>query len=121
MRIKEVISKEEDKGCLCGEDRVIEFFSEEELKEFSKILKAVSNPIRLQIIKILMNSPQCVCVLSAITKKDQTLISHHLSKMRELGIVKEHEIGRFRIYSLEDERIKRIVTSLYESGRSLLS
>lgn len=110
VRVGDLVVEED--ACICNEDAIIEFYSDEELKEYSRILKAISNPIRLQIVRTLLSSPQCVCVLSAVVNKDQTLVSHHLAKLRDAKIVREDVVGKFRIYSLIDERVKKILSLL---------
>ncbi len=114
VRVGDLVLEED--ACVCNEDAIIEFYSEKELEEYSRIFKALANPIRLQIVKTLLSSPQCVCVLSAVVKKDQTLVSHHLAKLREANIVREDVVGKFRIYSLVDEKVKKIIEALDEGG-----
>lgn len=56
------------------------------ISETIKLLKVLSNPIRLQMILLLLNGDYCVCEMVYILKEKQNLISYNL------GILKKHEI-----------------------------
>ena len=69
-------------------------------------LKAVSNPIRLRMLKLLKNTWLCVCLISKILEKDQTLISHHLRVLKESGLLEERREGKMRFYRVNAEAIR---------------
>ncbi len=79
-------------------------------------LKAVSNPTRLQMLKLLKDTWLCVCLISQILEKDQTLISHHLRVLKESGLLEERREGKMRFYRTNSEAIKnyleRITTEI---------
>lgn len=98
--------------CRCDYEGFMELFTDEELKELSNFLKILGNPLRLQILKILTHTEMCVCAISEILGQQQTLVSHHLSKLKAAGIVEERQNGKFRIYSIKDKRVKQILEIL---------
>jgi ArsR family transcriptional regulator len=57
------------------------------ISETIELLKVLSNPIRLQMILLLLKGDYCVCELVFILKEKQNLISYNL------GILKKHEIA----------------------------
>jgi ArsR family transcriptional regulator len=59
----------------------------------AKILHAISHPVRLQILEILVHGPSCVCDLISQTGKRQACISQHLMLLRQTGIVKGTRLG----------------------------
>jgi len=78
---------------------------ENKIEEFAKIFGAFSNPLRLKIITLLAQVPMPVCIITALTKADQSLISHHLNHLRKLGIVKIRSVGKYRFYEISDNSI----------------
>lgn len=50
-------------------------------------LKALANPKRLQIIHLLMEGVHCNCELGDALGMSPNLISHHMSILRDLGLV----------------------------------
>ena len=74
------------------------------VERLADIMKALSEPSRIQIIHALSLSEMCVT--------DQPLVSHHLRILRNLGLVKYERDGKALIYSLDDEH----VLMLYKQG-----
>lgn len=58
-----------------------------DLETLSAWLKALAEPRRLQIINLLMEGVQCNCELSQRLDLAPNLISHHLSVLRQAGLV----------------------------------
>ncbi|MBE9390689.1 winged helix-turn-helix transcriptional regulator [Fervidicoccus fontis] len=87
------------------EDRKIEVPSEK-LNEISKILRNIGEPNKLKILFLLKNGPLPVCVISYILGLDQTLISHLLKTLRDLGLIEYSRKGNFKLYSLSESSIK---------------
>ncbi|WP_332370041.1 MULTISPECIES: ArsR/SmtB family transcription factor [Thermococcus] len=78
-------------------------------REIIEFLKALSNPIRLKILKLTRDNWLCVCLLSEVLGEDQTLISHHLRTLKTLDLVKERREGRMRFYKANTERIEELL------------
>ncbi|MDI3475053.1 MAG: hypothetical protein PWQ95_781 [Thermococcaceae archaeon] len=76
-------------------------------KDTLEFLKALSNPIRFQILKLLSKGWLCVCLISSILEKDQTLISHHLRTLKEAGLVEKKRIGKMHFYRLNKEAVQK--------------
>lgn len=67
----------------------------------SEIFKALSNPIRLDIIDLLLDGEKCVCEIQAKLKKyEQPHISKSLSKLKSVGLIKDRREGMNVYYSL---------------------
>ncbi len=105
-----------DYYCKCDYEGVMDLFTEEELKVHSNFLKILGNPLRLQILKILTHTDMCVCAIAEILGQQQTLVSHHLSKLKAAGIVEERQNGKYRIYSIKDKRVKQILSILVDGS-----
>lgn len=55
----------------------------------AQLLKLLADPTRRQIFLLLMGGETCNCELAAELDLPQNLISHHIRKLREAGLVLE--------------------------------
>lgn len=58
-----------------------------------KILKAMGHPIRLKIVKFLLDKPHCVCELKENLDFSQPNLSQHLKILKEAGIIASEKVG----------------------------
>jgi ArsR family transcriptional regulator, arsenate/arsenite/antimonite-responsive transcriptional repressor len=67
-----------------------------------EVLKALADPTRLQMVGILKNAPQpvCICDFTAAFDLSQPTISHHMAKLREAGLVDVSKAGIWAYYRL---------------------
>jgi ArsR family transcriptional regulator len=65
------------------------------------IFKALADPTRLEILRLLaaQRGPTCVCDVVAHFGLSQPTISHHLSVLREAGLVRAAKIGIWSFYA----------------------
>lgn len=54
------------------------------------LLKALADPTRRQVFLALMAGEICNCELSEALGLPQNLVSHHVRKLREAGLIQEH-------------------------------
>ena len=69
------------------------------LMDVSEVLKALADPNRLRILNLLHERTLCVCDLEAILALNQSNLSRHLSKLKQVGIVKAEKKALFSYYS----------------------
>lgn len=69
----------------------------DQLTDFFKIL---SDETRLRILVLLFHQEYCVCELCGILGESQPKVSKHLTKLRDLGLVKDIRREQFIYYSL---------------------
>jgi ArsR family transcriptional regulator len=91
-------------------------------REASGLLKALSHPVRLQILQVLAEHGEaCVCHLECALGRRQAYISQQLSRLRETGIVVDRREGLNVFYRLADPAIppllKAIRLAAAETGR----
>lgn len=75
----------------------------EAAERLAKLLKAVSEPTRLQLISMIRTSPAgeaCVCDLSAPLGLRQPTVSYHLKILSDAGLVTVERRGTWMWYSL---------------------
>jgi len=74
-----------------------------------EVFKAAADPCRFRILKLLKEGELCVCEIMAALKKPQSSTSHHLSILREAGLVKERKDGKWSYYRLADGAVIEMV------------
>lgn len=64
---------------------------------FEDSFKALGEPTRLRIIKLLSQKELCVCELEQIMQISQPRISQHLKILKQAGLVTERRQGQRRV------------------------
>lgn len=77
-------------------------------KKLYKAFKAIGEPTRLKIIKMLSHSSFCVCELSEYLDMLQPRISQHLKILKDEGLVRENREGYWVYYTLDREAFHRL-------------
>jgi ArsR family transcriptional regulator len=72
------------------------------MKDFTKVMKALSDKNRVKIIKMLQHKTMCVCEMRAALELAQPTVSKHLRLLEEAGIVSSHKDGQWVNYYLTD-------------------
>ena len=72
------------------------------MKQFIKVMKALSDPNRVKIMKILQSRPLCVCEIKETLGIAQSTASKHLKILEEAGLVRCFKDGLWVNYSLAD-------------------
>jgi DNA-binding transcriptional ArsR family regulator len=75
----------------------------EDLREIRIFHKALADVNRLRIVRRLAGGPASVGELIEHVGLSQPLVSHHLRRLREAGLVVSHRAGRETICSLRPE------------------
>jgi len=70
--------------------------------ELAAVHRALADPMRVQMVHILANAtePVCVCDFTAAFELSQPTISHHLAKLRDAGIVVSTKRGIWSFHAL---------------------
>jgi ArsR family transcriptional regulator len=72
------------------------------MKLFIKVMKALSDPNRVKILKLLQHKTICVCELQSLLGISQPTVSKHLKVLEEAGLVDYRKDGLWVIYRLAD-------------------
>lgn len=83
----------------------------EKVMRVAEVLKTIGHPVRLQILEALQEKEPLS--VSEIQEKiesvtEQSLLSHHLIKMKDRGILRCEKKGMNVLYRLEDRNILKI-------------
>jgi len=81
-------------------------------RQRARIYKALSDPVRLEIVEFLREGEKCVCEIIHHADLIQPLVSRHLKILKDCGLVKDRKEGNRRFYSLVDVKILRTIDSL---------
>lgn len=89
------------------------------MKKFIKAFKALSDPNRLRIVKMLEIRPLCVCEITSVLNLANSTVSKHLSLLHDAGFIENEKRGKWVFYSLntsaEDLYLNQLLTLLAAS------
>jgi ArsR family transcriptional regulator len=72
------------------------------MEDFIKVMKALSDPCRVKIVKMLQRKMMCVCELQEALQISQSSVSKHLKLLEEAGLVNYSKDGLWVNYHLAD-------------------
>jgi ArsR family transcriptional regulator len=80
----------------------------------AQLAKALSEPLRVQILDVLRRNPEpvCQCELIALFAVRQSLFSHHMRKLVEAGLVDVERRHKWAYYSVPADAAKELTTWL---------
>jgi len=76
------------------------------------LLAAVADPVRLQLLHLLVGRTRCVCDLQPEPAIPANLLSYHLKVLREAGLIEGTRRGRWIDYALTDGALERLHAAL---------
>ena len=87
-------------GAACCEPLVHPEVSQIAAQRLAQIARALSDPIRLQLVDVLRRhaGEVCVCELVPLFEVSQPTLSHHLRKLREAGLIDVQRRGLWSYY-----------------------
>ncbi len=85
--------------------------------ELATVLKALADPTRVQIVAALRDAKDalCTCDFTASSELTQPTITHHMSRLRDAGLIDATRSGIWTYYRLRPrlpKNIQRIVDAL---------
>jgi DNA-binding transcriptional ArsR family regulator len=75
---------------------------EKDIEVQAEIFKAMSDPCRMKILLLLREGELCVCEIMIGLDRPQSTTSHHLSILKDRGLIKERKDGRWSRYRLSE-------------------
>lgn len=82
------------------------------LEQRALILKALADPVRLQILEFLKDGDRCVCEIIPLTGRSQSTTSKNLDMLYRAGLLERKEDGRRTIYKIKNERVLELLNVL---------
>jgi ArsR family transcriptional regulator len=76
------------------------------------VFKALADPHRVQIVNVLANAaePVCVCEFMPQLGLAQGTVSFHLKKLLDVGLLEREQRGTWAYYSLKGDALDRLST-----------
>ena len=91
------------------------------MKNFVQVMKALSDPNRVRIIKLLEHRTMCVCELQALLEVAQPTVSKHLKILETARLVKSFKDGLWVNYQLANGSNSPYAASLLGNLRHWLT
>ena len=79
--------------------------------------RALSDPLRIQIIELLRSNELCVCELCEKLEVSQSKLSFHLKNLKEANLIHSRQQGRWMYYSLNLAQFAILEQYLAQFGR----
>ena len=87
--------------------------SDARLERGRRLFAALGDRHRLRILSALASGEElCVCDVAHVLEVAVSVASHHLRKLREMGILKDRDDGKMVYYSLRSRSIARMVSDV---------
>ncbi|MBZ9645010.1 helix-turn-helix transcriptional regulator [Streptomyces sp. PSKA30] len=102
---------DETKAETCSPGLSCLLIEREEAERLAVMLKAIADPTRLQIFRIIERAPAgeaCVCDLADCLGFRQPTVSHHLKIMTEAGLLNRERRGTWAWYSVNYDGLNRV-------------
>ncbi|HEY6000666.1 MAG TPA: metalloregulator ArsR/SmtB family transcription factor [bacterium] len=71
------------------------------LRRYEAVMKAVADPTRVRILKMLEPGELCVCQIIAVLALTPSTVSKHLSLLKSAGLVNDRKEKKWVHYSLD--------------------
>jgi ArsR family transcriptional regulator len=81
-------------------------------EDAARIARAISHPVRLQILNELRGEGAYVMHLTTVLERPQANISQHLMVLREAGLVRPIREGMTVLYQISDPQVLQVVDDL---------
>ena len=80
----------------------------------AELLKALSHPLRLRIVRgLLINGCRNVGCMEANTGQSQSCISQHLMRLKAAGVVKAARSGNEVYYEIANPEVAAVIAALF--------
>ncbi len=73
------------------------------MKTFIRVMKALSDPSRIKIMKMLEVKELCVCEITAVLGLAQSTVSKHLKILEDAGLVHSSKEGAWVNYKITED------------------
>ena len=74
-----------------------------------KVFKALSDPTRMKIVKVIGNKEICACEIPEKVGKSQPDVSQQLKMLENVGILKSRRDGKMILYSIKNEKVFKLI------------
>ena len=84
------------------------------LEEAETLFFVLSDKSRIQIIQAMKDGQEpCVCDVAALLETSTAAVSHHLRKMKDLGVLSNRSEGKLVYYRVRDKRVEQLLEVVF--------
>ena len=98
---------------VCCDGALASVLTRKDADELSILLKAVADPVRLQLLSIIRAADAheaCVCDLTDAVQLSQPTVSHHLKVLTDAGLLTRERRGSWAWFALVPSRLDDIAS-----------
>lgn len=86
----------------------------DKIVDMSDFFKALSDPTRLRIVLTISKGEICVNDIANNIGMTKSAVSHQLSYLKKLRLIKSRKEGKEVYYSLDDDHVNLLINSAWE-------
>ena len=79
------------------------------MERIAELFKGFADPTRVHILTLLQEKELCVTDIAAAVELSQSAISHQLSLLKQMHLIKFRREGKNVLYSLADDHVRTIL------------
>lgn len=83
------------------------------MRDSIRTLKALADPTRLRILRLLLQRDLCVCELMFILRMEQSRVSHQLRILRDADLAEDIREGKWIIYRVP-RKVRESLRRMFE-------
>jgi ArsR family transcriptional regulator, arsenate/arsenite/antimonite-responsive transcriptional repressor len=91
------------------------------LETFETVAKAVADPSRVRILKLLEGGQLCVCQITAVLELAPATVSKHLTALKIAGLVQQRREGKWVYYRLAERQLNAYAAQFLSLLRAALA
>lgn len=96
----------------------MEWLNSDTLLEIAEMLKAIAHPVRISIIRLLQSEQSLtVTEIHERLNIEQSTASHHLSILKNKGILSVKRVGKNAFYQIKDDKMMVVVNCLQKCNK----
>lgn len=84
------------------------------MEHYVRVFKALGEPTRIKILRLLSVRPMYVCELEAVLKMSQPRISQHLRVLKDAYILKENKEAQKTFYIINREVMENVLNGFQD-------
>ncbi|MCA9041624.1 MAG: winged helix-turn-helix transcriptional regulator [Planctomycetaceae bacterium] len=88
--------------------------SVQDCQKAADIFRALGDPVRFQILTLLLQDPMCVSDIATVLDDSLPAVSQRLKLLRKDNIVSVRREGKYSYYSLHDGHVRCLVSNIIE-------
>lgn len=90
------------------------------IETFETVAKAIADPTRVRILKLLESGELCVCQITAVLNLAPATVSKHLGALKAAGLCQQRRDGKWVYYRLAERELNCYAPRFLDLIRAML-